>query len=58
VEGLIGYARRKFMVPIPRTSSVEDLNGHLEVACLKRRQGRLRGRRPNLAFMQRITGMM
>lgn len=35
VEGLIGYARRNFMVPIPRASSWNDLNLHLEAACLK-----------------------
>jgi transposase len=29
VEGLIGYERRNFMVPIPRASSWEDLNRHL-----------------------------
>ncbi len=30
VEGLVGYARRNFMVPIPRASSWEELNLHLE----------------------------
>jgi len=40
VEGLIGYARRNFMVPIPRASSWQDLNQHLEAACLKRRPRR------------------
>lgn len=29
VEGLVGYARRNFMVPIPRFNSWEDLNAHL-----------------------------
>ena len=29
VEGLVGYARRNFMVPIPRFSSWEELNVHL-----------------------------
>jgi transposase len=42
-EGLIGYARRNFMVPIPRASSWEDLNQHLEADCRKRRERRLRG---------------
>ena len=32
VEGLVGYARRNFMVPIPRVSSWEELNAHLEAA--------------------------
>lgn len=49
VEGLVGYARRNFMVPIPRASSWEDLNRHLEAECVKRRQRRLRGHRETIA---------
>jgi len=43
VEGLVGYARRNFMVPIPRVSSWQELNAHLEQQCQKRRERRLRG---------------
>jgi transposase len=43
VEGLVGYSRRNFMVPIPRASSWEELNLHLEADCGKRRERRLRG---------------
>jgi transposase len=43
VEGLVGYARRNFMVPIPRASSWEELNLHLEAGCRKRRERLLRG---------------
>jgi hypothetical protein len=43
VEGLVGYARRNFMVPIPRVSGWEELNAHLEQQCRKRRERRLRG---------------
>ena len=43
VEGLVGYARRNFMVPIPRVNSWDELNAHLEAECRKRRQRRLRG---------------
>jgi transposase len=43
VEGLVGYARRNFMVPIPRVSSWEELNAHMEQQCRKRRERRLRG---------------
>ena len=32
VEGLVGYARRNFMVPVPRYASWEELNAHLLVA--------------------------
>ena len=43
VEGLVGYARRNFMVPIPRFNSWDELNAHLEAECRKRRERRLRG---------------
>ena len=43
VEGLVGYARRNFMVPIPRVSSWDELNQHLEAQCRARRERRLRG---------------
>jgi len=43
VEGIVGYSRRNFMVPIPCASSWEELNAHLEEQCRKRRQRRLRG---------------
>jgi hypothetical protein len=43
VEGLVGYARRNFMVPIPRVSSWEELNTRLEAESRKRQIRRLRG---------------
>ncbi len=43
VEGLVGYARRNFLVPVPRCASWEELNIHLLEQCRKRRQQRLRG---------------
>jgi transposase len=43
VEGLVGYARRNFMVPIPHVSSWEELNTYLLEQCRKRRQQRLWG---------------
>ena len=43
VEGLVGYARRNFLVPVPRVHSWEELNAHLEAECRKRRERRLRG---------------
>ena len=33
VEGLVGYARRNFLVPIPRVASWEELNQRLLEAC-------------------------
>lgn len=43
VEGLVGYARRNFMVPVPRFARWDAFNAHLEAACRKRRERCLRG---------------
>jgi hypothetical protein len=43
VEGLVGYARRNFMVPIPSVNSWEELNTYLAGQCRKRRERRMRG---------------
>jgi transposase len=43
VEGLVGYARRNFMVPIPRVRSWEEFNEQLLERCRARRMRRLRG---------------
>ena len=43
VEGLVGYARRNFMVPMPDVASFEDLNSRLAIQCLERRREVLRG---------------
>ncbi|WP_432759512.1 IS21 family transposase [Defluviimonas salinarum] len=43
VEGLVGYARRNFMVPVPRFPSWEAFNAWLEEQCRKRQGDILRG---------------
>jgi transposase len=43
VEGLVGYARRNFMVPVPRAASWEELNGQLLEQCRRRRERKLWG---------------
>jgi transposase len=43
VEGLVGYARRNFMVPIPRAASFAELNAKLLEHCRCRLNDRLRG---------------
>jgi transposase len=43
VEGLVGYARRNFLVPIPVVASFAELNAHLERRCLDRLNDRVRG---------------
>lgn len=48
VEGLVGYARRNFMVPIPRFHSWDELNAHLEQQCRMRREKILRGHKQSI----------
>jgi transposase len=43
VEGLVGYARRNFMVPIPRFATWDEFNQWLEDQCRKRQTDILRG---------------
>ena len=43
VEGMVGYVRRNFLVPVPSFESFEALNAHLEARCLDRMDARLRG---------------
>lgn len=35
VEGLVGWARRNFCVPVPRKNSLEELNAYFESECRK-----------------------
>jgi len=43
VEGLVGYARRNFMVPVPHAASFAELNVRLLECCRRRLNDRLRG---------------
>ncbi len=43
VEGLVGFARRNFMVPVPVFADFAALNAHLLEKCRKRLDERLRG---------------
>ena len=43
VEGMVGYVRRNFLVPIPSLESFDALNAHLERRCLERMDATLRG---------------
>ncbi len=48
VEGLVGYARRNFMVPVPRFESWEAFNADLAEHCHKRGEDVLRGHRESI----------
>ena len=43
VEGMVGYVRRNFLVPMPSFESFDALNAQLERRCLERKDARLRG---------------
>src|ERR1019366_4929344 len=45
VEGLVGYIRRNFMVPLPRVRTIDELNVRLLNACEKRKVAVLRGKK-------------
>lgn len=53
VEGMVGYTRRNFMVPIPSFSSFEAFNEYLEQECLKRQADILRG--STVSIGERLT---
>ena len=48
VEGMVGYIRRNYLVPIPRFDSFDELNRHLEEQCLKRQGALLRGEKETI----------
>ncbi len=48
VEGMVGYTRRNFMVPIPSFSSFEAFNAYLEQECLKRQTDIVRGHKVSI----------
>jgi transposase len=44
VEGLVGYARRNYMVPVPEADSLESLNHRLWEQCMAHGSHRIAGR--------------
>jgi transposase len=48
VEGLVGYARRNFLVPLPQLESFAALNAQLEARCRERQGARLRGQEESI----------
>ena len=59
VEGMVGYGRRNFLVPIPRAESFDELNAHLESECMERMDARLRGHTESIGErMERDLGAL
>jgi transposase len=48
VEGLVGWFRRNYLVPVPDVPSFTELNARLEQACLDRLDRRLRGHKETI----------
>lgn len=48
VEGLVGYGRRNFMVPMPRFATWDAFNDYLEEQCHKRQADVLRGHKVSI----------
>lgn len=48
VEGLVGYIRRNFMVPLPRVRTIDELNARLLNACEQRKVAVLRGKKESI----------
>lgn len=44
VESLVGYARRNFLVPVPKVESLEELNEHLLQECIAHNKHVVSGR--------------
>jgi transposase len=53
VENLVGYARRNFLVPLPKVSSFQELNDLLLERCLKEDRRRLRGKTRSIGELWR-----
>jgi len=48
VEGLVGYARRNYLVPVPTAATYDELNARLLEHCRRRLDDRLRGHRETI----------
>lgn len=53
VENLVGYARRNFLVPVPKVDSFPELNDLLRQRCLAEARRRLRGETETIGEMWR-----
>lgn len=51
VEGLVGWARRNILVPIPRVETIEELTAEILRRCLKYRDHKIVGRSQTVGMM-------
>ena len=55
VEGLIGFARRNFLVPVPEVTDFQELNEHLLQRCQEQGGRRIRGREDARSIDERFA---
>ena len=55
VEGLVGWARRNILVPIPRVETIEELNDEILRRCLKYRSHKIKGKNQSVGEMALVT---
>jgi len=55
VEGLVGWARRNILVPIPRVATMDELNAEILRRCLKYREHKIKGREQIVGEMAKTT---
>jgi len=55
VEGLVGWARRNILVPIPRVATMDELNAEILRRCLKYREHKIKGREQTVGEMAKTT---
>jgi len=60
IEGLVGYVKRNYLVPLPEADSFESLNRKLLAACLAYGDHRLQGREKtvNEFFLEEQSGLL
>ena len=51
VEGLVGFSRRNFLVPVPHVESMEELNTMLRSSCEKYKAHRVQGKEGTVGTM-------
>lgn len=55
VEGLVGWARRNILVPIPRVETIEELNEEILRRCLNYRTHQIKGKNQHVGEMVLMT---
>ncbi len=55
VEGLVGWSRRNFLVPIPHVDSIEEMNDILERGCIEYRNHTINGKEQTVGKMAMLS---